>query len=228
MGGQLVRDTCTFIWHVENSDTPSPTQNRLESIERIFDSFKLTCSLEQFYTSQFTVLENGQLSPLNVSSYPRAGTSSDRPARAVSSTYRPIQGRSPQKPSAPSPGANIKNRAPAPSASSVEMGARKGASNLPVPRSVAPPPPSRESPTPTSSHSPLSPTRPPPAARPPPRGRGRGRGMGTGFAAARPEGSPQRGEGSGWLGSRNPQAAASSPARRQPSFGTQRRQPNEE
>lgn len=239
--GQLVRDTCMFIWHTENKDTPSPTQNRLASIERIFDSFKMTCSLEQFYTSQFTVLENGQLSPLKIAGpSPSSGGGGAR-TRAPSS-FQPV--RSPQKSSASlgsprgSPQANIKNRAPAPSASSVEVGARKAAANLPVPATAAPAPPSRvQSQAPGSPSRPPPAQRPPPAARPPPSrppprgGRGRGRGLGAapgGFApGARPE-SPQREASGGWLGSRNPQAAASSPARRQPSFGTQRRQPNEE
>merc|ERR1712110_653403 len=135
---------------------------------------------------------------------------------------------------------SIKSRVPAPSVSSVEVGVRKASSTLSVPAAIntAPVPSTR-----VQSQAPSSPSRPPPAqrpptanrpppARPPPRGggergRGRGRGLGNsgGFAPARPE-SPQREGSGGWLGSRNPQAAASSPARRQPSFGTQRRQPS--
>merc|ERR1712110_60543 len=123
---------------------------------------------------------------------------------------------------------SIKSRVPAPSVSSVEVGVRKASSTLSVPAAIntAPVPSAR-----VQSQAPSSPSRPPPA-RPPPRGggergRGRGRGLGNsgGFAPARPE-SPQREGSGGWLGSRNPQAAASSPARRQPSFGTQRRQPS--
>ena len=64
--GNVIRDTCVLSYYKENNDKPSPTQARIECIDRIFELFKKNCNLEQFYTNQFTTLDSDQISPLQL------------------------------------------------------------------------------------------------------------------------------------------------------------------
>ena len=65
--GHVVRDTCIMAWHKENANKPSSTHARIECIDRIFDLHKKNCNLEQFYSNQFSVLDQGdQISPLEL------------------------------------------------------------------------------------------------------------------------------------------------------------------
>ena len=61
--GILVRETVLSHSAKENADKQSPLQIRQDSLDKIYALFKRTCSLEQFYVTQFTSLSADQVGP---------------------------------------------------------------------------------------------------------------------------------------------------------------------
>ena len=61
--GYLVRETSITAYRRENSEIDSPFLQRSAQIENLYQQFKKTTSLEQFYTSLFTSLSVDQMGP---------------------------------------------------------------------------------------------------------------------------------------------------------------------
>ena len=73
--GQMIRATAIHSWEIyENPDHTSPTQPRLDMIEKIYQSCKQLDNLEQFYTQQFTELPQDSVGPLQFSALKRSAT----------------------------------------------------------------------------------------------------------------------------------------------------------
>ena len=92
--GQVIKDTAVIAWQTENKDKPSPQQTRAECIERIYTSFKRVECLEKFYSSQFTVVQNDEVSPLEVTNPAKQKISksvSFVPVKAKQAQPRPLQ-----------------------------------------------------------------------------------------------------------------------------------------
>jgi len=225
--GHVVRDTCILAWHKENGKKPSPTQARVECIDRIYELFKQNCNLEQFYTNQFTTLGADQISPLQLDRAPRARPTSTRMAKGGETLKE--KSKKPKKTkrvaATPPPAGGVKPSPRLPRAST-NPGQIEG-NRAPTPERRAPPPGGRGKPRP-----------PPPSRAPPPRGGASPRGVPP-RGAKRPAGPPRTppaneetaapppltSSGS-WVGSRTtPSQQGAQRARPPPKlFGTQRRQ----
>jgi len=107
---QLVRDTCLCIWQRDNRTTPSPAQVRADTIEKIYQNSKRLCTLEQFYTSQFTSVLEPQIGPLQVPTKKKK----EKVRREGSLSGSAVRDRSANPPPSPAPPSmNSSNNAPA-------------------------------------------------------------------------------------------------------------------
>merc|ERR1712137_375784 len=169
--GCIVRDTCIFSWHQDNANKPSPVQARIECIDRIYDQFKGSCTVGQFYTSQFTSLGTDEIGPLQSESAAREQRMSMISGASVgSSVKQSASPRATQSRPAQHPSMNLPvSKGPLDRGNSVPVvRALQFDSNSPTDQSInrsnRPAPPSRAPPPRGGRQVPPPSNRPPPGA----------------------------------------------------------------